>query len=647
MLETFRKFFSSSFGVLITLGVVGLIALAFAAGDVSSSGGFGGVAGGDRAAMVGSERVSTSELEKQAQQGFAVARNDNPRLTMKDYIVGGGFDSALQQLIDRTAITAFGKAHGIVAGKRLIDSELTKIPALQGPDGRFSDAAYRALLTQRQLTDADVRTDIGGALIAKQVLLPADFGAALPKDAVLAYANMLKEHRSGSIAILPSPVFAPKSLPSDAEINAYYTANKAAFLQPERRVIRYAIFDASSLRSVAAPTDAEIAARYNATKAQYAASESRKVTQLIVPAQADAQAIFSAVSAGTSLDAAGKAKGLSAIAIGPLTRDALATQTSPDIAAAVFAAKRGALLGPIRSVLGWTILHVDSVDDKPARSLDDARSEIAAALTAEKRTAALADATARIEDSFDKGGALVDAAKDLGVTPQITPALTADGKIYGQPTQSAPPAIAKIVPTAFSMEREGSPQLAELEAGKTFAMFDVTRITAAAPAPLAQVRSDVIVAIAMQKGADAARVAALKVLAACKKGADLASAIAALGVTLPPVQPMAMGREDLAKFKGQVPPAIGLFFGMAQGTTKLMPAGDNRGWTIIQMKSIVPGSIAAGDPLLTDTGKELASLAGNEYAEELRNAIRTDVGVKRNEVAIRAVSSQLAGNGGN
>ena len=142
MLETFRKFFNSSFGVLITLGVVGLIALAFAAGDVSSSGGFGGVAGGDRAAMVGDERISTSQLEKQAQAGFAQARSDNPRLTIKDYVIGGGFAAALQQLIDRTAITAFGKAHGMVAGKRLVDSELTKIPALQGPDGQFSESAY-------------------------------------------------------------------------------------------------------------------------------------------------------------------------------------------------------------------------------------------------------------------------------------------------------------------------------------------------------------------------------------------------------------------------------------------------------------------------------------------------------------------------
>ena len=64
-----------------------------------------------------------------------------------------------------------------------------------------------------------------------------------------------------------------------------------------------------------------------------------------------------------------------------------------------------------------------------------------------------------------------------------------------------------------------------------------------------------------------------------RKGKDLATAVhdvaAAAGVTLPPVQPLALGREDLTKFKGQIPAPLSLFFGMAQGTAKLKLASDD------------------------------------------------------------------------
>jgi peptidyl-prolyl cis-trans isomerase D len=78
----------------------------------------------------------------------------------------------IDQMIDRTAITVFGEKNGIVAGKLLVDSELAKIPSLQGPDGKFAEAAYRQMLAQRNLTDKDVREDIAQGLVAPASCLP-------------------------------------------------------------------------------------------------------------------------------------------------------------------------------------------------------------------------------------------------------------------------------------------------------------------------------------------------------------------------------------------------------------------------------------------------------------------------------------------
>jgi len=643
MLHFFRKFFSSTLGIALTLGMVGLIALAFAAGDVASSGGFGGIAGGDRAASVGSAPITTSELTRSLSTGLEQAKQQNPQLTMRSFLAGGGLDQVLDSMLDRTAISEFGRSHGIIAGKRLVDSELTKIPGLQGLDGKFSEATYRQLLAQRQLTDADVRGDLAQGLVARQVMIPAQYGGTVPNDVVMRYAGLLKEHRVGAIGVLPAALFAPKTPPADADLARWYAAHRETFVRPERRTIRWATYGEAAIKSFAAPTEAEIAARYQANKAQYAASETRKLTQLVLPTEAAANAVRAEIEKGQSLEAAAKAKGLAAATVGPIVKPAYSDQSSTAAAAAAFSAPRGKLLGPVKGALGWQLVRVDAIENHPARNLDQARAEIAAAIAGEKRKAALADISARIEDAFDKGGALSDAAKQLGVTLQESPALIANGQVYGKPGTAAPAELARMLQAAFAMEREHAPQLAEIDPGKTYIVFDIDRIEPSAAPPLAEVKGDVTAAYLLEQGAAAAKTAGLRLLAETKKGKDLAAALAGLGVPLPPLNPVSMSREQLAAAGAQVPPPLGLLFSMAQGTTKLLPAPHNAGWLVVQLKTITPGAVAPGDAVVADTAKELGQLAGNEYVDALRLAIRAEVGVKRNETAIKAVVTQATG----
>ena len=642
MLQFFRNMFKSSLGLGIAIAFLVLIVGGFAASDVASNL-VSGVSDGARIAKVGSQSITSNEVVRQAQQAVEIARQDNPKVTMRDFLAQNGLSQVIDQMVDRTAIAAFGEKNGIVAGKRLVDSELAKIPSLQGPDGHFSDANYRQMLAQRNLNDKDVRADIDQGLVARQILTPAQLGPVTPNDMALRYASLLKDHRVGAVAALPAQAFAPAAAPSDAEVASWYGAHTALFTQPERRVIRYAIFDDSAAKNVAAPTDAEIAQRYNTDKAKYEASETRKISQLILPTQAAAKALSDAVAKGATLEAAAKAQGLSVSTVGPVDKAALASQTSAAVADAAFAAKKGEVSAPIKSLLGYGLVRVDEVVNKPARSLEQAKGEITTALLADKRKAALAAVTSKIESNFDKGGALADAAKDLGVNLQETAPLLADGTVFGQPGQKAPVELTKAVAAAFAMEHEHAPQLAELEAGKKFLMFDVAQITPSAPLPLAQIKPAVVQAIQMEKGAVAAKAAALKVLDKMKHGGDLAGAVAGLGTKLPPIQQVAMSRDQLQQQNGQIPPAMGLFFSMAKGTTKLLPVPGGRGWLVVQLKDIQTAPVDPKDPLVADAKRELAGLMGREYTDALRRAVRADVGSTRNDAAIAAVAKQLAG----
>jgi peptidyl-prolyl cis-trans isomerase D len=643
MLEFFRRTMKSRVGALIGIGFLALIALAFASADISNTGSFGGVAGGDRVATVGGEAISTSELSRSATNALENLKQENPQLTMQQFLAAKGLEDVLDSLIARVAVHQFGERHGIIAGDRLIDSEIAQIPAFKGPDGKFSETAYKQLIQQRGLSDAQVREDLGQGLVARQILVPAGFGTVVPTELARRYAALLRENRKGAIALIPSLAFAPAAPPGDAELQAWYTKNRARFTLPERRTIRYATFGESALKSLSAPTEAEIAARYAADKPRYQAVELRRVTQLILPTEAAAKAVAADVAKGASLSAAATARGLAVSTIGPASKGDMAAQSSAAIAEAAFAAPAGGLTGPARGTLGWALLRVDAVETRAGRSLDQARGEIVAALTEQKRRAALIDLSSRLEEELDGGGNLTEAAAEIGATLQTTAPLTANGAVFGKPSETAPPVLARVVQTAFSMERENQPQLAEVEPGKTFVIFDVGQITPSAPAPLAEIRNDVLAAWVLEKGSAAAKAAAQQVQAAVRKGTKLEAAIAGLKRPLPPVRPVDMNREQLTANREEVPPSLMLLFSMAQGTVKTLAGPGNQGWFVVALDRIEAPEIKVDDPLVAAAQRELGSLVGREYAEQLGRAIRADVGAERNETAIRAVSRQLVG----
>jgi peptidyl-prolyl cis-trans isomerase D len=642
MLQSFRSFIGSKFGALFALLFLGVIAFAFAAGDIASFGsGSGGT--GDRIAKVGRQKIAASDLSQAATNALESVKQQDPRASMKGFIASGGLERVLDGIIGRTALSVFGHSHGIIASDRLIDSEITKIPAFRGLDGKFSETAFRQLLAQRGISEALVRADLEQGLIARQVLEPASFGSGVPRELALRYAALLTENRSGAIALLPAALFAPKAPPSDKELVDFYAAHRNRFIRPERRVIRYATFGDEALKTPVAPSDAEIAAFYNANTPRYAATEARILTQLVVPTEAAARAVAAEVAQGKTLQAAAAAKGLSVTTVGPVDKAALARTSGEAVANAAFVPAQGALAAPARSPIGWHLLHVDTVDKRAERRLDQVKPEIVTQLTATKRRKALDDLSAKLEEEFSNGSTLADAAKTLGLTLQQTPPLTADGKSYLNPAEPTAPVLARVVPAAFSMEKENEPQVAEAEANKTFVVFDVSDIAISAPAPLAEIKADVLSAYLLEKGSAAAKANAEKLLAETRKGVSLAQAVAALKLAIPPVQPVAMNRQQLGAAGQRPPPPLVLLFSMAKGTTKLLPAEGNRGWYVVSLSEIVTPPSVANSPVVPAAQRELGQLVGGEYAEGLRRAIMAEVKVERNDAAIAKVRSQLNG----
>lgn len=643
MIQTFRNFFNSKTGVGLTLAFLALIALAFAGGDIAGSGGFGAFSSGSKIATVGDEKITATEMQSQVRRFLDRLQRDDQRLTIKEFLAKDGLNEALSIVINNKATLQWGEKYGIHIGKRLIDSEVIKVPQVQGPDGKVNKLLYQQMLSQRGMTDSEFQGEIAERLMGDQLLGSTVVGLKVPKKIVRRYAAILTERRKGSIVLLPPAAFAPAAMPNDAEVQAWYASHKTDYQVPERRTIRYATYTDAAIGTVPAPTDAEIAARYNASKAKFAATDKRKLSQMILPTEAAARQVLADLAGGKTLEASARAKGLAVAAVGSLTKEAYALQSSAEIANAAFSAANGKIVGPFKAPLGWIIVRVDSRETTPGKTIEQARPELVKELSELKRQNAVIEFSSRIESEIDSGASLSDVAKELGLQIVESPELTANGAIYGQPGVTAPELLSPVLPTAFQLDGPGSPQLAQIQPGKLFMIFDVGKLTPAAPPPLAEIRARVAEDARIAKGEKAAEAAARKLKGQIEKGVPVAVAVASLGVALPPVDNVDMDIPKLRQMGQNVPRPLLVLFRTARGKVTLMQGPRQRGWYVVTVNEVIPGQVAENDERLKGLGADLEQGQSGEFEQQMRSAFRDEVGSTRNEENIKKLQSQLLG----
>ncbi|MEL7446257.1 MAG: SurA N-terminal domain-containing protein [Pseudomonadota bacterium] len=571
MISFFRRIFQSKIGLAFTFAFIALIALSFAAMDVTGTT-FGGVAGNDRVARVGDERISTSTLTQSTNSALRNIREDQPTMTMEMLIEEGGLDEVLDQLIDRFALGAYAKEYGLRVGTNLLNSELLQIPAFRGPSGNFDQDQYLEALRRQGLTDATFKEDLANGLLAQQLLVPALGSLQVPDKIALRYAELLNERRTGVVSLIPSTAFLPEGDPTDAQLTEFYNENRSRYLVPERRTIRFSAFDSGNITDRIEPTDAEIAARFERDVEQYAAQESRTISVFFAPTEDAATAIRDRVAGGASLDAVAAEAGFSVSQTDSLTQDQMGSTISSAVAEAVFAAERGSIATPARSDVGWAIARVDAIDRRAAQSLADVTPAISEQLQTEKRAAALADLSARIEEQIDDGQSINEVAGEFDLEVETTPQLLADGRVFGNSGATVNEALRGVLETAFQMD-EGEPQLAEIVRGTQFIIFEVAEVTESAAPPLDEIRQQVAITWSLAEGDKRAQEASQRILDGVRNGGSIAQAIQAEGATIPAGQSVDLDRRELFEQYGQrTPPALALLFSMAEGTTKRLEA---------------------------------------------------------------------------
>lgn len=647
-MKFFRRILGSKIGGFIAIAFLAIIGLAFAAGDITGHQSFNLF--GQKAsevARIGSRTVTTNDLQTRSQIFFERLREENPQLTMAQFISDGGVRRVADELIANRALIAWGEAHGIRISKALVDAEIASNPAFVDATGNFSEKVFRELLAQRRISEKDLRDDILGQLVQQQMLAPVGAGARTPEAMVAPYAATLLEQRTGELIAVPSALYAPRTPAPDAELRAYYAAHPDEFTLPEQRKLRYALVDLTRFNAQATPSDAELQQAYKAKAAQYKAREARDFSQLILATEAAARDAAAKVAQGQSLAAVASAAGLSASRIDNVSQDALAEQTSADLARAGFAAAKGGVVGPIRSPLGWTVLRVEDVREIAGKSFEQARAELIPEVRQTKARQLFSEFLNTLDGKLGEGVNFTELARANQLTIVETPLLTADGKNLNDIAYHPDAAVTALLQKGFAMSADDDPQVVQVKPDEQAAILQVGEVVASGPPPFERIKNAVQVAWSLSKGAEEARKKAEALNQALNKGEPAATVLARLDLTQAPRQPLDAERGQLNRQGGQVPPPLQALFALKAGKAQLLPLENNRGFVVVRLDRITPHDPSGNPNVLASTRGGLANVLGGEYARQFVGAVQKDIGIQRNDAAIAAVEKALRdANGG-
>lgn len=436
----------------ILWGVVAVfVLLVFVDWGAGGSGGPGGT--GDSAVRVGDTVISRNEFlgqmrrfEQQYSQQFGDRWEE-----IKGQI--NLYDETVAYFTNRTLLLEEADRTGISVSEQELRDDILNTVLFQDENGEFvgAETYQRILRGYLQMTPSEFERSRTHDLALSKLTSMMQRGVYVADDEVEQSIRRERELADFDAIMLPYERFLSEVSITEDEARAHYETTADAYQRDEERVIRYLVVETSRLRRQLPVDDAELQAYYDDHLDEFLEDEQAQAAHILIRVAPDADV-------DTQNDAELRAKGVAQIALAGGDFAALAVKHSddpgskdnggdlgwfgrgrmvPEFDEAVFGAKPGEIVGPVKSQFGFHIIKIDGFRPESQRPFDDVAEQVRfrvlegrASIEAEKRAR---DLTARLQTDLpadDEGWQLI-ADEDESVVLNESPPTTANQPIPG------------------------------------------------------------------------------------------------------------------------------------------------------------------------------------------------------------------------
>jgi peptidyl-prolyl cis-trans isomerase D len=631
MLQTVRVIINSLvgkvfFGILVL--TFGLLGVGYGIRDLLL-----GATTRDDAAVVGGTKITLNDLDREFRRALQnyerQSRTYNPTVPQKQALV----QQTLDQAINNALFANEAKEAGFRVGDTLVRDIIQAEPAFAGENKRFDQGRFRMMLQNEGLSEATFIPQIRASMTRQLLINPIASSATAPKflvDDIYRYRN---EQRVAQTVTIPNTSATGIAAPSDAEVDTYYKAHAAEFTAPEYRTFTVLSVTPDLMMAEIKPTDDEVHAAYDQHKAEYIDPEKRKVTQLLVPDQATADAVAKAMEGGKSIaDAAKAAKAGQPVALDFLPKDIF----PQELREPVFAASKGAPVGPIKTLLGWHVIVVDDIKTGHQVPFDEVKDKLAEQV---KRDTAIDQLSQKIDKMGDRltGGASMDeVGGTVGAKPVKFGPIDAKGELATPDPKAAKP-VADWLSSAFQLPQGETGGFQDDKAGGYYAVR-LDGVTPPMLRPLADVRAQIVADWTKEQ----------QVAQIAKRAAELAGK-ARSGTTLDQIAKDSGGKLDSTPPLTRDPvekPTAPVSQELTDALFKLDKVGDiaavqtDDGQIIAKLSEIRPANPSGAGDKLGPITQELDAQMRADALAQYRDGLRQTTKIKINPSAVETVAGQ-------
>ncbi|BDA13851.1 peptidylprolyl isomerase [Aeromonas caviae] len=441
----------------------------------------------------------------------------------------------LDRLIDQALIDDKARSLGLRVSDEQIKQAIVAMPEF-AENGKFSNDRYLQLIRRAGMTPEMFRDSLRQDMVRQQLM-----GAVLGSEFALKgeaeqLDRLYNQTRDLRLIRLAASAYMDGIEVSDAEVEQFYKANSARFMNDETVKVDYLLLDAANLGKNIKVTEQDAQDYYDQHQDLFQRPERRQVAHILIPfgkdekaAEQKAEAVLAKAKAGDDFAALAKADSsdtFSAKKGGELDWFEKGVM-DPAFEKAAFALdKAGDLSAVVKSPFGFHIIKLLGVEPAKTKPFVDVMSDTIARLQSEKaKEQFFAEQQKMADSSFENPDSLDLTAEAMGLQVQST-------GYFSQADAPAPLNDPKVLSVAFSEQLRDdntNSDVIELADGKALVLHIMGHQPKAAK-PLAEVKEQVITAIKHDKASEVARGKAQGLLDKLKAGENVQADLTALGL---------------------------------------------------------------------------------------------------------------------
>ncbi|MDD0824438.1 SurA N-terminal domain-containing protein [Mannheimia sp. AT1] len=220
--------------------------------------------------------------------------------------------SVLNGLIDEELLRQYAKDLKLGISADQIKSEIVNSEMFQ-QDGKFSNELYQQTLRNNNLSADNYAAIVQEGMLQSQLqegIINSDFSVPAQQEFL---AKLLLQQREVRLAEFSVAKEMQNQTASAEELQAYYDANKAKLLAPEKLVVEYVSLSPKDVEKNIQITDEQVQTYYDRNQADYVTKGESHLAHIQVATEEDAQAVEQELKNGANFAELAKSKSTDAL----------------------------------------------------------------------------------------------------------------------------------------------------------------------------------------------------------------------------------------------------------------------------------------------------------------------------------------------